>query len=43
MHFVEGEKNRQTQNDFREVMVSVKTSTDQLTKVLKKKIKSDDW
>lgn len=36
LHFIEGEKNRVTQNDFRDVMLSLKTSIDYQTKILKR-------
>jgi len=37
LHFVEEEKNRATQGDFKEVMVSLKQSIDYQTKILKHK------
>lgn len=37
LHFIEQEKNRSTQSDFKEVMVSLKTSIDYQTKILKRK------
>lgn len=37
MHFIEGEKTRNTQNEFKEVMVSLKASIDQQTRILKHK------
>jgi hypothetical protein len=36
LHFVEQEKNRNTQQDFKEVMMSLKTSIDYQTKILKR-------
>lgn len=37
LHFIEGEKTRSAQGEFKEVMVSLKTSIDQQTKMLRHK------
>lgn len=41
MHFIEGEKTRNTQNELKEVMISLKGSVDYQTKILKRKYSDD--
>lgn len=42
LHFVEGEKTRYAQSEFKEVMVSLKASIDQQTNILRRKHSSDE-